>query len=118
METVLLWLTRLSAIGVVLPAFFMTWYLAGSDDIPRSVIAPIFGLGVLASAIWGLVKAFQLPADPYGALLVFSLPIVLSLVVWPVSGNRAMGREPILKYVAGLVWLAPAFVVGALYVAI
>lgn len=29
-----------------------------------------------------------------------------------------MGREPILKYVAGLVWLAPAFVVGALYVAI
>lgn len=118
MGTVLLWLTRLAAVGVVLPAFFMMWYLAGADDTPRSVIAPFFGLGVLASAIWGVVKAFQLPTDPYEALLVFALPLVLSLVVWPVSGSEAMGREPILRYVKELFWLAPALVAGCLYVAV
>lgn len=46
-ESPITWLARLAAIATLIPAFFVFWYLSGSDDTPRNYVAPLLGLGVM-----------------------------------------------------------------------
>ena len=116
-ETLLLWVIRLVALATLLPAFFITWYLAGSDDTPRNVVAPFIGLGVLIAAGWSAVTAFRvLPEDPVRALWIFVLAPALYLVGWPFAGNESMGRPRWLEYVSSTVWLSGPMLFGALLV--
>lgn len=114
-ETLLLWVVRLVALATLLPAFFVTWYLAGSDDTPRNVVAPFVGLGVLVAAGWSAVTAFRaLPEDPVRALWIFALPPALYVVGWPFAGNESMGRPRMLEYVPSAVWLSGPMLFGPL----
>jgi hypothetical protein len=116
-ETLLLWVIRLVVLATLLPAFFITWYLAGSDDTPRNVVAPFIGLGVLVTAGWSAVIAFRaLPEDAVQALWIFALGPALYLVGWPFAGNESMGRPRLLEYVPSAVWLSGPMFFGALLV--
>jgi hypothetical protein len=118
METLLLWLVRLTAVATLLPGFFVLWYMAGSDDTPQTVVAPFLVLGVMAGAIWGVVAAFsRLPGEPVEALAIFTLTPGLFLVGRPFSGPEATGRPGFLEYVTQAPWLAGPLLAGALYLA-
>jgi hypothetical protein len=115
METVVLWLIRAIAIASLLPAFFVLWYMAGADDTPRNVVAPLMGLGVMAAAIWGVVAAFRLlPDDPSKAISIFALAPVLFLIGFPFGGTKATGRTP-AKELSGVFWLSGPFLLSAAY---
>ncbi len=93
MDTVFLWVVRVLAIATLLPAFFITWGLAGADDIPRNVVAPFLGLAVLVTSAWTAVTAFgTLSDDVPRALSIFALAPAFYLrdVVW-VAGPLLSG---------------------------
>lgn len=119
MQTVLLWVIRLVAVGALVPSFFVMWYLAGSDDTPRNPVAPFLGLGVMVAAIWTAASSFQtLVVDPSRAVAIFALPPVLFLVAWPFAGNESEGgRPPLLEYVRDSLWMCGPLLIGALYLA-
>jgi hypothetical protein len=119
METLLSWLIRLTAIGTLLPAFFMLWYLAGSDDQPRNLVAPVLGLAVMVFAVWSVVASFRsLPEEPARFLLIAVLPLVLTLLAWPFSGSKATGRQTLAEYVPATGWLAGPPLLTLVYLAV
>jgi hypothetical protein len=114
--TVLLWVTRLAAIATVPPAVLVLVYLGGSDDVARTPLAPIVGLGIVGTAIWGAIASIgQLATDPGRTAAILAVPPVLYLLSWPVAGNRAMGRPPVREHLAGLVLLVWPCIAAACY---
>lgn len=118
-DVVLLWLVRVLAVAILLPAFFIAWGLAGADDIPRNVVAPFLGFGVLVASAWAAVIAFgTLPDDVPRALSIFALPPAFYLVAWPFAGTQSTGREPLVQYLRDVVWVGGPLLSGALYAAV
>ena len=54
MQTALEVMALIAAIAVLLPAFFVTWWLAGSDDEARNPVAPLLGLAVFGTSLWSV----------------------------------------------------------------
>ncbi|HEX2073757.1 MAG TPA: hypothetical protein VHF92_08235 [Geodermatophilus sp.] len=107
MQTFLAILTLVAAVGVLLPAFFITWWLAGSDDEALNPVAPLLGLGLFVAAIATVVVAARLDPEPTrGALAVMAAPAVLLLLATPFAGNRAHGRAPFREVLPGLALLS------------
>lgn len=111
----MVWLVRVVAILSLVPAFFLTWFLSGSDDSPRNRVAPVLGLGVLASTVWLVVTAFQLPDSSTPIEVAAALPLVIGLAAWPFSGSRASGRPAWREYVPSAMVLAAPLVAAILY---
>ena len=109
MDELLLWLGRLALVVALLPAFFTTWFLAGADDTPRNSVAPFVGFGVMSASIAAVVIAFRddVPVDNR-TLLISAAPMVLAVMVWPISGTRARGRPPVRDLAESVVVFAPA----------
>lgn len=119
MDIVLLWVVRVLAVATLLPAFFIAWGLAGADDIPRNVVAPFLGFGVLVASAWAAVIAFgTLPDDVPNALSIFALAPAFYLMAWPFAGTRATGREPLVRYLRDVVWVAGPLLSLALFAAV
>ncbi len=119
MDIVLLWVVRVVAVATLLPAFFITWGLAGADGIPRNVVAPFLGLAVLVASAWAAVTAFgTLPDDVSRALSIFALAPAIYLVAWPFAGTQSTGREPLVRYLRDVVWVGGPLLSGALYAAV
>jgi len=105
-ESAVTWLSRLAAIATLIPAFFVFWYLSGSDDTPRNYVAPLLGLGVMITAVWSVITTFRaLPAEPTRALWISALPVAICLLAWPFAGSVATGRPPLGEYLTGVAWL-------------
>lgn len=106
MQTFLALATAIVAAGTLIPALFVTWWLAGSDDEARSPLAPILGLGLLAAAVVSLVQAVRLDPEPGDrTILVMALPAILLVVAAPFAGNRAQGRARVRDIVPGVLVL-------------
>jgi hypothetical protein len=109
-------LVRIVAVASLLPAFFVTWYLSGSDGTATNPVAPLLGIGVMITAVWSAVTAFRtLDADPAGALLIFAGPPALMLLARPFSGNDAVEREPFGTYVFQVLFLCGPLLLGVVY---
>lgn len=107
METFLALATAIVAAGTLIPALFVTWWLAGSDDEARNPLAPILGLGLLAAAVVSLVLAMRLDPEPDNSTIaVMALPAVLLIVAGPFAGNRAHGRARVRDIVPGALVLS------------
>jgi hypothetical protein len=118
MDTVLVWIVRAVAVATLLPAFFIMWYLTGSDDTPRNPVAPLLGLAVFAASVWATVTAFRtLDDDVSRALAIFAVAPAAYLLAWPFSGNEAIGRLSLAEYARDGIWLAGPLLLGALYAA-
>lgn len=109
-DTALLWLLRMAAVATILPAFFVTWYLGGSDGTAKNPVAPLFGLGVLVTAVWSAIAAFRtLGVDPTRA------PADLRRATGADAGGVAVQRQrrgtprtarEVCRRDAGAVWAA------------
>lgn len=118
-ENVFLWLVRLAAIATLIPSFFVLWYLAGADDKPRNVVAPILGFAVMITAVWTMISSFRtLDDDPLRALWISVLLPTLCLLAWPFSGTRAVGRDSFADYVPAALWLAGPLFLTLIYLAV
>jgi hypothetical protein len=106
-QTFLALVTAIVAAGTLIPALFVTWWLAGSDDEARNPVAPILGLGLLAAAVVSLVLAVRLDPEPENTTIaVMALPAVLLLVAGPFAGNRARGRARARDIIPGALVLS------------
>jgi len=118
-ENVVLWLIRLVGIATLIPSFFVLWYLAGADDQPRNVAAPILGFAVMITAVWTMISSFRtLDDDPLRVLWISTLPPILCLLAWPSSGTRAVGRDSFAGYVPAALWLAGPPLLTLVYLAV
>jgi hypothetical protein len=102
-QTFLALVTAIAAAGTLIPALFVTWWLAGSDDEARNPVAPILGLGLLAAAVVSLVLAVRLDPEPDDTtIIVMALPAILLVLATPFAGNRARGRARVRDVVPGV----------------
>jgi hypothetical protein len=105
-----------AAVVALVPAFFVTWWLAGSDDEPLNWVAPSLGLGVLVGSVAAVVAAARIDPEPSGqAVLVMASPAVLLVLAMPFAGNRTLGRVRLREGLPGLLALsvAPALALAA-----
>ena len=103
MQTALEVLALIAAVAVLLPAFFVTWWLAGSDDEARNPVAPLLGLAVLGTSLWSVGVATRMNVgDNPRSLLVMAAPAALLLLAAPFAGNRAHGRAPLKESLSGV----------------
>jgi hypothetical protein len=115
MQTFLAVATAIVAAGTLIPAFFVTWWLAGSDDEALNPIAPILGLGLLAAAVVSLVQAIRLDPEPSDrTIAVMALPAALLILAGPFAGNRAHGRARFRDIVPGVLVLSLTPAMGLL----
>jgi hypothetical protein len=115
-QTLLAVAALVAAFVALVPAFFVTWWLAGSDDEPRNLVAPVLGLGVLGGAVAAVVAAARIDPEPSGlALLVMASPAVLLVLAMPFAGTRALGRPRFSEVLPGLLALSvtPALALAA-----
>jgi hypothetical protein len=114
-QTALEVLALTAAIAVLVPAFFVTWWLAGSDDEARNPVAPLIGIAVLGTSVWSIVVAARMQVgDSLPSLLVMAAPAVLLLLAAPFAGNRAHGRAPLKETLPAVGLLSiPALFGGA-----
>lgn len=115
-QTLLAVAALVAAIVALVPAFFVTWWLAGSDDEARNLMAPVLGLGVLVGSVAAVVTAARLDPVPSGqALLVMAAPAVLLALAMPFAGNQALGHARFRDGLPGLLALsvAPALALTA-----
>ena len=117
MQTALEVLALIAAVAVPLPAFFTTWWLTGSDDEARNPVAPLLGLGILATSVWSIVVAARMDVgDNLRSLFVMPAPAVLLVPAAPFAGNRAHGRAPLRESLSAVGVLAiPAVFGGAAF---
>lgn len=109
MQTLLAVAALVAAVVALLPAFFVTWWLAGSDDQARSPVAPVLGLGVLVGSVASVITAAGLDPDPGGqALLVMASPAMLLALAMPFAGNKALGRARFRDGLPGILALSVA----------
>ena len=117
METALEVAALIAAVAVLVPAFFVTWWLAGSDDEARSPVAPLLGIGIFATSLWSVGVAARMDVSAnFRSLLVMAASPVLLLLAGPFAGNRAHGRAPLRESLAGVGLLAiPALFGGGAF---
>ncbi len=98
-----------AAVLALVPAFFTTWWLAGSDDEALNPVAPLLGIALLGTSIASVIVAAHLDAGSGGgSLAVMAAPAVLLFLAAPFAGNRAHGRAPLRESLSGVAVLSIA----------
>jgi hypothetical protein len=98
-----------AAVGSLVPAFFLTWWLAGSDDEALNSVAPLLGLLLFGTSIASVVVAARMFLGPDAAsLLVMAAPLALFLLAALFAGNRVHGRPRLRQVAEGVAVLSPA----------
>jgi len=98
-----------AAAASLIPAFFVTWWLAGSDDEALNPVAPLLGLVLFGTAIASVVVAYRMVFGAGGSFpLVMAAPLALFVLAVPFAGNRAQGRARLREVGEGVAVLSPA----------
>ena len=93
MQTLLAVAVLVASVALLVPAFFVCWWLTGYDGEALNPVAPILGIGVLATAVGSIVVAARLDTDPSNAALaLMAAPVVLLVLAMPFAGNDTTGK--------------------------